>query len=125
MGVDMFFGFDSTDPDEQRWVARIMAYKQGRATGVPVDLVRRVKKAKVGQIFVIPLAQAMTPGQQYNAAQLAEILGEGWTPRRVAAKFNVMGRPEKRYHTRIFQRPAPGTYGLSPAMRDAILDPNN
>jgi hypothetical protein len=125
MGADVFFGFDSTDPDDQRWVARIMGYKQGRATGVPVDLVRRVKKAKVGQIFVVPLAQAMTPGQQYSAAHLAAILGEGWTPRRVAAKFNVMGRPEKRYQTRIFQRPAPGAYALSPAMRDAILDPNN
>ena len=41
---------------------------------------------------------------------------------RVAAKYNVMGRPEKRYHARIFQRPAPWTYALTPAMRDAILD---
>ena len=125
MAVDTFFGFDSTDPDDARWVNRILAYKQGRASGVPVDLVKRVKKAKVGRTFVVPLAQAMTPGQQYTAAQLAGILGQGWTPKRVAAKFNVMGRPEKRHHARIFQRPAPGTYALTQAMRDAILDPNN
>lgn len=125
MPVDTFFGFDSTDPDDARWVNRILVYRQGRATGVPVDLVRRVKKAKVGRIFVMPLAQAMNPGQQYTAAQLAEILGTGWTPKRVAAKLNVMGRPEKRFNTRIFQRKSPGTYALSPAMRDAILDPSN
>ena len=125
MSVDTFFGFDSADPDDARWINRILAYRQGRASGVPVDLVKRVKKAKVGRIFVIPLAQAMTPGQQYTAAQLAGILGAGWTPKRVAAKLNVMGRPEKRFNVRIFQRPAPGTYALSQSMRDAILDPSN
>jgi hypothetical protein len=125
MAVDTFFGFDTGDQEDARWISRILEYKKGRASGVPVGLVRRVKKAKVGQTFVLPLASAMTPDQHYTAAQLAGILGEGWTAKRVAAKFNVMGRPEKRYNTRIFERPEPGTYALKPAMRDAILDANN
>jgi hypothetical protein len=87
--------------------------------------VKRVKKAKVGRIFVIPLARAISAGQGYSAAHLAGFLGTGWTPKKVAAKLNVLGRPEKRFNARIFQRPAPGSYALSPEMRAAILDPAN
>jgi hypothetical protein len=122
MAIDTFFGFDSSDVEDARWISRVLAYRQGRASGVPLGLVRRVKRAKVGAIFVTPLANAMTPDQHYTAAQLAGILGEGWTAKRVAAKLNVLGRPEKRYNARIFQRPAPGTYALTPAMQNAILN---
>jgi hypothetical protein len=125
MAIDTFFGFDSGDPDDLRWISRILAHKRGKATGVFVDLVKRVKRSKVGRTFVIPLANAINPGQAYSAQDLATLLGTGWTPKKVAAKLNVMGRPEKRYGTRIFKRPAPGSYTLTQPMKAAILDPNN
>ncbi len=125
MAFDTFFGFDSGDLDDLRWINRILAHKRGKAIGVPVDLVRRVKRAKVGRTFVVPLAGAITPGQAYTAQDFANILGAGWSPKKVAAKLNVMGRPEKRFGTRVFSRTAPGSYTLTQAMKDAILDPNN
>ena len=125
MAADVFFGFDSSDPDDRKWIDRIIANKQGKATGVPVDLVRRINNTRVGKFFVDPLAKAMTPGKQYSAQQLAELLGTGWTPKKVASKFNVMGRPEKKFGVRIFQRPAPGTYAIAEQMKEAILDPLN
>jgi hypothetical protein len=124
MAIDTFFGFDSSDKDDNRWIARVLAYRQGKATGVPVGLVSRVKGTKVGKTFVLPLAQAMTVGQSYSAHQLAGMLGQGWTPRKVAAKLNVLGRPEKKFAARIFQRPQPGSYALTQPMKDALLDPN-
>ena len=125
MAADIFFGFDSTDPDDRKWITRITAHKQGKANGVPIDLVRRINQTGVGKSFVDPLVKTMVPGQQYTAQQLATILGTGWTPKRVASKLNVMGRPEKKFGVRIFQRPSPGTYGIAQAMKDAILDPAN
>jgi hypothetical protein len=125
MAIDTFFGFDSSDLEDQRWIARIMAHRRSKATGVSIDLVKRVKRARVGEIFVVPLANAITPSQSYSAQDLANILGAGWTPKRVAAKLNVLGRPEKRFGSRIFTRPVPGAYTLSQAMKDAILDSNN
>lgn len=123
MAIDILYGFDTTDPQDQRWIERLAAYKRSRALGVPHDLVRRVKRTKVGREFVDPLARAMTPGQSYSAAQLAALLGPGWTPRRVASKFNSLGKPESRYGgVRIFERPADGQYALTEAMRNALLD---
>jgi hypothetical protein len=125
MALDTFLGFDSSDPDDARWIQRILTHKRGKAVGVPVDLVKRVKRSKVGRTFVTPLASAINPGQGYSAQDLANILGTGWTPKKVAAKLNVLGRPEKRFGVRIFARSAPGSYTLTPAMKDAILDPSN
>ena len=129
MAIDTFFGFDSGDSDDQRWISRILAHRRGKASGVSVDLVKRVKRSKVGTIFVIPLAGAINPGQAYSAQDLATILnglgGPAWTPKRVAAKLNVLGRPEKRFGARVFTRPAPGQYTLTHAMKAAIQDPNN
>jgi hypothetical protein len=130
MAIDTFFGFDSTDIEEQRWISRILAYRRGKATGVPIDLVKRVKCSKVGRTFVSPLASAITPNQSYSAQDLATILNNNgtigtWTPKKVAAKLNVLGRPEKRFGTRIFTRLAAGSYTLTQPMKDAILDPNN
>jgi hypothetical protein len=84
-----------------------------------------VKRARVGQNFVMPLAQQMTANQSYSAQQLAGMLGQGWTAKKVAAKLNVLGRPEKRFHSRIFTRPQPSSYSLTQQMKDALLDPNN
>lgn len=125
MAVDTFFGFDSTDKDDARWISDILKYRRDKASGVPLNLIRRVKRSWVGRTFVSPLAQAMTPGQAYSAAQLAAMLGTSWTAKKVASKLNVLGRPEKRFGVRIFARPTPGNYSLTQAMRDAILDPAN
>jgi hypothetical protein len=125
MAADVFFGFDSSDPDDRKWIARIIANKQGKATGVPVDLVRRINQTGVGKSFVDPLVRVMVIGQQYTALQLAALPGTDWTPKRVASKLNAMGRPEKKHSVRIFQRPAPGTYAITQQMKDAILDPAN
>lgn len=129
MAIDTFFGFDSTDVEEQRWINRILAFRRGKATGVPIDLVKRVKRSKVGRTFVSPLASAITANQAYSAQDLATILNglgsTGWTPKKVAAKLNVLGRPEKRFGTRIFTRLAAGSYTLTQPMKDAILDSSN
>ena len=107
MPNDTNFSFDSSDPQDSKEIERIVAYKRGRSLGIPLDLVKRVKRAKVGQIFVIPVARAITVGQQYTAAGLAALLGTGWTARRVASKLNTLGRPESRDPSavRIFDPP--------------------
>ena len=40
MAADILFAFDAADKDDARWIARILAYRQGRASGVPLDLVQ-------------------------------------------------------------------------------------
>jgi hypothetical protein len=125
MAIDILFGFDSTDAQDQQWIQRLQRYKETRATGVPIGLVRRVKRSGVGSTFVEPLARQMTANQPYTAVQLAGMLGQGWTAKRVASKLNVLGKPEKRYSARIFARPQPGSYALTQQMKDALLDPNN
>jgi hypothetical protein len=106
-------------------IATINAYKKGRSLGIPLNLVKKVKRARVGQTFVIPLARAMTVGQNYTAAGLAAMLGTGWTARRVASKLNTLGRPESRDPSgvRIFERPISGRYSMTAAMRAAMIDP--
>lgn len=129
MPFDTHVLFDSTDPRDQRLLDIIIADRRQRTSGVAIPLVQRVKNSRVGQIFVVPLANAITPGQSYSAQDLATILngngGTTWTPKRVAAKLNVLGRPEKRFGSRIFTRTSPGQYTLTAAMKTAILDPNN
>jgi hypothetical protein len=122
---DILFGFNSQDPQDQEWIARLNRYKQSRATGVPLELVRRVRRARVGQLFVVPLARQMIPNQPYSAHQLAGMLGQGWTAKKVATKLNVLGRPEKRHRARVFTRPQPGSYSLTEQMKAALLDANN
>lgn len=101
-----------------------MKYKQSRALGVPHDLVRHTKRTKVGRDFVQPCARAFVADQPYTAAQICELLGTGWTPKRVASKLNTLGRIEAKHGgTKVFGRPAAGQYTLTQKMIDALNDP--
>jgi hypothetical protein len=122
MPADVSFAFDMADTQDKLWIDRIMDYKRNRALGVPHDLVRRVKRTKVFRDFIEPLARAISAGQQYTAAQLAGMLGAGWTTGRVKSKLFVLGRPESRYGARIFDRPSSGHYSLTAAMKEALLN---
>jgi hypothetical protein len=121
MAIDVTYGFDSADLQDQMWIQRIYEYKRQRANGVPYELLRRVLKTRAGRAFVLPLAQTMTPGQAYTANELGTLLGRGWTARRVGSKLTVLGRPESRFGVRIFERPSEGQYAITPAMKEAIL----
>lgn len=121
---DITFGFDCSDAQDQKWIDRVMKYKRARALGVPHDLVRHTKRTKVGRIFVLPCARAFVADQPYTAAQICEILGAGWTPKKVASKLNTLGRIETKYGgTKVFGRPVDGEYSLTQKMIDALNDP--
>ncbi len=120
---DVMYGFDTTDPQDQKWIDRLAKYKKSRALGVPHDLVRHTKKTKVGRDFVKPLAGAMVADQPYSAQELCGVLGTGWTPRRVASKLNSLGRVEAKHGgNRVFGRPVDGQYSLTQRMKDALMD---
>jgi len=120
---DVMFGFDTADPQDQKWIDRLAKYKKSRALGVPHDLVRHTKRTKVGRDFVKPLAGNMVADQPYSAQELCAFLGTGWTPRRVASKLNSLGRVEAKHGgTRVFGRPVDGKYSLTQGMKNALLE---
>ena len=120
---DVSIGFDFLDPQDQKWIDRIVKYKRSRSLGVPHDLVRHTKRTKVGQDFVLPCARAFVADQPYSAAQVCVLLGTGWTPRKVASKLNSLGRVEAKHGgIRVFGRPVDGQYTLTQKMIDALND---
>lgn len=118
---DVILGFSLSDPQDVADVERIIARRKGQAQGVPTELISHVMETKAGRTFVKPVVQAMVAGQSYTAADLAVLLGEeNWNARRVASKMTVLGRPEKRFNIRIFERPTEGHYMVTAAMKAAI-----
>jgi hypothetical protein len=121
ISFDVLLGLNSGDPEDSADLQRIIDRRRRRQQGVPTALLGHVAKTKAGTTFVKPLATAMTPGVRYNARGLAGLLGSGWTPRRVASKLCVLGRPEKRFQTKIFERHENDTYSISAEMKAAIV----
>jgi hypothetical protein len=119
-GCDIVLGLSSTDPDDLADAQRIIERHRQKRQGVPTALLQHVAKRKVDRVFVKPLAAAMTANAHYDAARLAEMLGHGWSARRVASKLCVLGRPEKRFKARIFER-HPDGYSITAEMKAAVL----
>src|SRR5688572_17132547 len=92
---DVFYGFNSQDPADKKIIEEIEKHRKSMPAGVPYHLVRRGKRAKIGTVFLIPLAGVITVGQTYSAQQLAALLGPGWTAKKIGSKLNTLGRLEK------------------------------
>lgn len=114
----VLLSFDPSDPLDAADLRRIIARRGSNGLSELIDHV--VNHCEVGDNFVKPLVARMTPGIHYTAIQLAHLLGTGWTPRRVASKLCVLGRPEKEYNIRIFERVSDGVYSITPQMKTAI-----
>jgi hypothetical protein len=117
---DVLVGFNSADPDDAADLQRLITRRHRRQQGLPVALLEHVAKTKAGRTFVKPLVSVMTAGSLYSAQQLANLLGAGWTPRRIASKLCVLGRPEKRHRAQIFERHQNDMYSISAEMKAAI-----
>jgi len=83
--------------------------------------VQHISKTIACRTFVKPLVQAMTRDTRYRAASMGQLLGEGWSAKKVASKLCVLGRPEKRFHAMIFQRPADGEFLITAEMKAALM----
>lgn len=119
-------GFSTSSMDDMADFEEILRRRAKRRSGLPVELLNHVRKTKVFRTFVKPLARVLLPDALYTAQDLAVILQEQapdakpWTPRRVASKFCVLGRPEKHFGSQIFER-LEDSYKLTPEMKAALL----
>lgn len=127
MPFDVTFGFDSSDPHDQVVIEMINAYKNSRLRqGVgpsnnEVHFARHILATKTGRLFVTPLLSQMSTDARYTASEMGRMLGAGWTPSKVASKLRVLGRPEKTYGVRLFERVNENEYRLSQSMKEALM----
>ena len=103
ISFETYLGFNpTTDVEDRVDFERIMARRAAKQAGVPTALVAHLRKTEVFRIFLRPIVFRMDPNVGYTSEQMADMLGDGWSAKRVASKLCVMGRPEKTFNAKIF-----------------------
>jgi hypothetical protein len=122
LGYETYIGLNpATDPEDREDLERIIRRRKEKMDGLPTALINHLRKTEVFRVFVLPAIRRMMPSVPYTSAQIADLLGDGWTAKKVASKICVMGRPEAKYRARVFGRPSDGLYTISSAMKAAIV----
>lgn len=95
-------------------------------SSVPAALIRRLRGSQTYREFLRPVAEQMTPGTEYRAEDLGNMLTPPRSPKQVAAAFAKIGKPEKRFGQKVVQRRKRDgggltRYSITAEVREALL----
>jgi hypothetical protein len=106
-------------PAEAAMAETCMAFERQQRLGVNEAAIRHILRKRTGQLIVLGAAQHFKPDEAFTRADLAQAIGKDEAS--VFSWIRQLGRSEKKFRMRVFNRAKGGKYSLTPQMHEAIL----